>query len=105
MSQSSWLVAGMLPGIERQQCKKLEPNPERLLALLQRRDSETGSGARDPCGAPLNAGVQGGTESSNLLCSSGESANSRSRRDQRYLSKSAPWVPLRRSSAPALLAA
>ena len=31
----------------------------------------------DPCGAPRNAGVQGGTESSNLLCSSGESrANS-----------------------------
>jgi hypothetical protein len=27
---------------------------------------------------PRNAGVQGGTESSNLLCSSGESANSRS---------------------------
>src|SRR5438876_9396175 len=36
MSQSSWLVAGMLPGIERQPRKKLEPSPERLLALLQR---------------------------------------------------------------------
>ena len=36
MSQSSWLVAGMLPGIERQPCKKLEPSPERLLALLHR---------------------------------------------------------------------
>ena len=36
MSQSSWLVAGMLPGIERQPRKKLEPNPERLLALLHR---------------------------------------------------------------------
>ena len=35
MSQSSWLVAGMLPGIERQPRKKLEPSPERLLALLQ----------------------------------------------------------------------
>src|SRR5689334_4134474 len=34
LSQSSWLVAGMLPGIERQPCKKLEPSPERLLALL-----------------------------------------------------------------------
>src|SRR5438046_2302081 len=34
MSQSSWLVAGMLPGIERQPCKKLEPSPERLLGLL-----------------------------------------------------------------------
>ena len=29
MSQSSWLVAGMLPGIERQPRKKLEPSPER----------------------------------------------------------------------------
>src|SRR6516162_2484433 len=36
MSQSSWLVGGMLPGIERQPCKKLEPRPERLLAVLHR---------------------------------------------------------------------
>ena len=36
LSQSSWLVAGMLPGIERQPHKKLEPSPERLLALLHR---------------------------------------------------------------------
>jgi hypothetical protein len=36
ISQSSWLVAGMLPGIERQPRKKLEPSPERLLAVLQR---------------------------------------------------------------------
>jgi hypothetical protein len=36
MSQSSWLVAGMLPGIERQPRQKLEPSPERLLALLHR---------------------------------------------------------------------
>src|SRR6516165_8921265 len=36
MSQSSWLVGGILPGIERQPRKKLEPNPERLLALLHR---------------------------------------------------------------------
>jgi transposase len=32
LSQSSWLVGGMLPGIERQPCKKLEPSPEPLLA-------------------------------------------------------------------------
>jgi len=31
MSQSSWLVAGVLPGIERQPRKKLEPSAERLL--------------------------------------------------------------------------
>src|SRR5438067_1199009 len=41
MSQSSWLVAGMLPGIERQPRKKLEPSPERLLALLHRWRDET----------------------------------------------------------------
>ena len=32
LSQSSWLVAGVLPGIERQPQKKLEPSAERLLA-------------------------------------------------------------------------
>ena len=46
MSQSSWLVGGMLPGIERQPRKKLEPNPERLLALLHRwRDEAVRAGA------------------------------------------------------------
>ena len=33
MSQSSWLVAGVLPGIEGQPRKKLEPSPERALAV------------------------------------------------------------------------
>src|SRR6201984_2528311 len=47
MSQSSWLVAGMLPGIERQPCKKLEPSPERLLALLPRwRDEAVKAGGK-----------------------------------------------------------
>ena len=36
LSQSSWLIAGVLPGVERQPCKKLEPNPEGLLVLLHR---------------------------------------------------------------------
>jgi len=36
MSQSSWLVAGVLPGIERQPRKKLEPNAEGLIGLLHR---------------------------------------------------------------------
>jgi len=36
LSQSGWLVAGVLPGIERQPCKKLDPSPERLLAVLHR---------------------------------------------------------------------
>jgi len=43
MSQSSWLVAGVLPGIERQPRKKLEPSAERLLGLLHRwRDEASG---------------------------------------------------------------
>jgi hypothetical protein len=36
LSQSRWLVGGIVPGIERQPCKKLEPSPERLLAMLHR---------------------------------------------------------------------
>ena len=36
LSQPSWLVGGVLPGIERQPRKKLEPSPERLLAVLDR---------------------------------------------------------------------
>src|SRR5437868_13906130 len=40
MSQASWLVAGMLPGIERQPRKKLEPSPERVLGLLHRWQDE-----------------------------------------------------------------
>jgi hypothetical protein len=36
LSQSSWLVGGVVPGIERQPRKKLEPSPERLLAVLHR---------------------------------------------------------------------
>ena len=48
MSQSSWLVAGMLPGIERQPRKNLEPSPERLLGLLHRwQDEAVGAGGYD----------------------------------------------------------
>ena len=36
MSQSSWLVAGIVPGIERHPLKKLEPNKGELLRLLMR---------------------------------------------------------------------
>jgi len=36
MSQSSWLVAGIVPGIERHPLKKLEPNEAELLRLLMR---------------------------------------------------------------------
>src|SRR6201996_7560282 len=47
MSQSSWLVAGMLPGIERQPQKKLEPSAERLFGLLHRwRDESVRAGKK-----------------------------------------------------------
>jgi transposase len=42
MSQSSWLVAGVLPGIERQPRKKLEPSDRPLSRGSARRRASTG---------------------------------------------------------------
>ena len=39
ISQSSWLVAGIVPGIDRQPLKKLAAEPTALLALLDRGSS------------------------------------------------------------------
>ena len=36
MSLSSWLVAGMVPGVERQPLKKLKPDEDQLLKLMDR---------------------------------------------------------------------
>src|SRR3712207_3732860 len=36
LSQSSWPVAGIVPGLARHPLKKLEPDPEALLRLLRR---------------------------------------------------------------------
>ena len=36
MSQSSWLVAGMVPGVERQPLKKLKPDEDQLMKLMNR---------------------------------------------------------------------
>src|ERR671929_637319 len=45
MSRSSWLVAGIVPGLERHPLKKLDPSEEALLRLLQRwRDEAAGAG-------------------------------------------------------------
>jgi len=47
LSQSSWLVAGIVPGIERQPRKKQGPDPDSLLQLLHRwRDEAIRKGAR-----------------------------------------------------------
>jgi transposase len=46
MSQSSWLVAGIVPGIERHPLKKLGPDEEALQQLIQRwRDEAVKVGA------------------------------------------------------------
>jgi transposase len=45
MSLSSWLVAGLVPGLERQPKKKLTPDPEALLRLVHRwRDEAIAAG-------------------------------------------------------------
>ena len=36
MSEASWLVAGLVPGVDRQPLKKLAPDPDTLLQLLER---------------------------------------------------------------------
>ena len=40
MSRSSWLIAGIIPGIDRHPLKKLEPDQEGLLRLLRRWQDE-----------------------------------------------------------------
>ncbi len=50
LSLSSWLIAGVVPGIERQPLKKLEPDPTGLLRLLQRWRDEAAKGG---CTIPL----------------------------------------------------
>ncbi|MER9758234.1 IS110 family transposase [Mesorhizobium sp. M0166] len=40
MSQNNWLVAGMLPGVQRHPLKKLDPDPNALLGLIARWRSE-----------------------------------------------------------------
>src|SRR5215813_10697565 len=36
LSKKTWLIAGIIPGVERQPLKKLEPNENELLKLLER---------------------------------------------------------------------
>ena len=40
MSKASWLVSGVVPGVERQPLKKLEPDATALLRLIERWRSE-----------------------------------------------------------------
>jgi transposase len=46
LSQSSWLVAGIVPGLARHPLKKLEPDQEALLRLLRRWQEEATEAGR-----------------------------------------------------------
>jgi|SRR6516164_11606955 hypothetical protein len=47
MSQSSWLVAGIIPGVERRPATKLKPDEAGLLRLLHRWRGEAKKGGRN----------------------------------------------------------
>ncbi|HTP81836.1 MAG TPA: IS110 family transposase [Alphaproteobacteria bacterium] len=46
LSQKSWLIGGVVPGLEREPLKKLEPDPEAVLKLLHRWREEAGRNGR-----------------------------------------------------------
>ena len=46
MSQSSWLVGGIIPGVERHPAKKLEASETLLLSLLHRWREEAAKAGR-----------------------------------------------------------
>jgi transposase len=46
MSQTKWLVAAVVPGVERQPLKKLDADEEALLKLLQRWRNEANRAGR-----------------------------------------------------------
>jgi transposase len=50
MSQSSWLVAGIVPGVERHPAKKLEADAGGLLRLLHRWRGEAEKAGRNSTG-------------------------------------------------------
>jgi transposase len=47
MSQSSWLAAGVVPGVERRPLKKLDPDPAALLRVLERWRDEAAKAGRE----------------------------------------------------------
>src|SRR5215471_15759690 len=61
MSQSSWLVAGIVPGVERQPLKKLAVDESALLNLLNRWRMEAEKGGRkiDRIAVAFEAGRDG----------------------------------------------
>src|ERR1700720_1804329 len=58
MSQSSWLVAGIVPGVERQPLKKLAVDESALLKLLHRwREEAENCGRKPTCGKRFGWGL------------------------------------------------
>jgi transposase len=47
MSQSSWLAAGVVPGVERRPLKKLDPDPAALLGLLEKWRDQAAKAGRE----------------------------------------------------------
>src|SRR5215469_6872126 len=61
MSKSSWLVAGIVPGVERHPAKKLDPDERALLQLLHRwrREAEKAGRTIDRIAVAFEAGRDG----------------------------------------------
>src|SRR6266567_6330547 len=58
MSKTSWLVSGVVPGVERQPLKKLEPDATALLRLIERWRNEAVHAGRPISRMPLTeAGI------------------------------------------------
>jgi transposase len=47
LSQAAWLVAALIPGVERRPLKKLLPNEEDLIALVKRWRDEAAAAGRE----------------------------------------------------------
>ena len=58
MSQSSWLIAGIVPGVERQPLKKLAVDESALLKLLNRWREEAEIGVANLRDAPAEWSLQ-----------------------------------------------
>lgn len=61
MSQTKWLVAALVPGIERQPLKKFDANEETLLKLLHRwrREASQAGATSSVSSSPMKLGATG----------------------------------------------
>jgi hypothetical protein len=59
LSQTKWLVAALVPGVERQPLKKFDANEEVLLKLLHRWRHEASQAGRSVSSSPLRLAATG----------------------------------------------